>query len=72
MVRLLFEFLHERLESHSILLWSQIRNVRKKGVTVMLHDMMNGVVQKETGRSRWCDTGCNGADQSGAVLQAKG
>lgn len=32
--------------------------------------MMNGAVQEETGRSRWCDTGRNG--WNGAVLEAKG
>jgi hypothetical protein len=70
MVILLFEFLRERLESHPVLLWSQIRNVRKKYVTIMLLEMMNGAVQEETGRSRWCDTGRNG--WNGAVLEAKG
>ena len=52
MVRLLFEFLRERIGSHSMLLWSQIGNVRKKYVTVMLPEMMNGAVQEEYRRKR--------------------
>jgi hypothetical protein len=46
MVILLFEFLHARLESHPVLLWRQIRNTRKKYVTAVLLEVMNGAVQE--------------------------
>jgi len=53
-------FLLGRLESHPVVLWSQIRNIRKKYGTVVLPEAMNGAGQEETGRTRWCDMGCRG------------
>jgi hypothetical protein len=53
-------FLLARLGSHPVVLWSQIRNIRKKYGTVVLPEAMNGAVQEKTGRTRLCDTGCSG------------
>jgi hypothetical protein len=53
MVILSFEFLHARLLSDPVLLWSQIRrNVRKKYVTAVLLEVMNGAVKEEASRLR--------------------